>query len=237
MLNAERLRGWYCSSGFVVRGSENNSLNPAAYNINTSEMRLPALTRLALNGQNIALKSGAVLVGTDYVFKGRGSHLSPYLGDHRVSYYVLDQGINATILGRLVGGTITAYNDEKNRHLFRVFKGTRDEAIATLHKEFVLITWLIRGGAFLMMWIGLGMLFGPVNVLFSILPAAGAISRFITGTITFFISVVLSAAALAVSMVLHSVVALAVLFALGIIIVIGIAALMKRGKKTAVASQ
>jgi hypothetical protein len=207
------------SSFKVPQGHENPSLpfedqltrarsaKIGAYGIDLSSIDVSGTTPIALNASNTTLGQGAVLAG-NYVFVGKGSAQAPQVGDVRVSYSALASGVSATVFGKLDGATVTAYVDRNNSRLFRVFPGTRDEAVGTLSSEYQTLTWILRGVGFLMMWIGLTMLFGPFTTLLDFIPLFGMVGRTLVGVIAFPIALVLSAVTILVSMVLHNVVVL-----------------------------
>lgn len=194
-----------------------------AYAFDPQSVTLPDLVQLPLTSSNIKLSNGAILAGGNYVFIRKtdtGTFDSPQVGDLRVSYNVLRPGFSGTIFGKLNGSKIDPYFDQKGNNLYRLFIGTRDQGIATLHTEFTTLLWILRLVGFLLMWFGLTALFGPISVLLDILPIFGTISRWLIGVITFVVALVLSIVTILVSMLLHSLVALiiAVVIAVGVII-------------------
>ena len=93
------------------------------------------------------------------------------IGDIRIQYSALNNDIQATVLGKLSGeNTITAYRGSCNILMYRLFPGTRTQAIATLSNEHKILTWILRGVGFLMMWFGMDMIIEPLNVLLDVLP-------------------------------------------------------------------
>jgi uncharacterized membrane protein HdeD (DUF308 family) len=193
----------------VAQGHENPSLpfegsltraksaKVGAYGIDMSSIEMSDLKPLALSADKVALQSGASLAG-NYVYVGKGSAQAPQVGDVRVSYATLDSGASATVFGKLDGSKITAYVDRTNTRLFRAFPGTREEAVGTLSSEYQTLTWILRAVGFLMMWIGLTMLFGPLTTLLDVLPILGSAGRALIGLVTFPLALVLSAATILV---------------------------------------
>lgn len=210
-----------------------------AYMIGMAGVQLPRLSALQLDEENIKLKGNAVLEGNQYIYvdNGGGSLATPAVGDLRISYSVLIPGKNVTIIGRLDGPAISAFVDQKFGKLYRVFEGSKEQAVAVLHTEYVMWKWIFRGIGFLCMWMGLSLVFGPISVVLDILPVAGSISRALIGGVCFLISLVLSGITIFVSMIAHSLVALVVLFAVGIlaVVVFGVAMKKKGGAKRAAA--
>ncbi|MHB8710372.1 MAG: TMEM43 family protein [Minisyncoccota bacterium] len=194
-----------------------------AYSFDPQSVALPDFSQLPLNSQNVTLSSGATLANGSYLFirkSTNGTFDNPQVGDLRISYHVLSPGFSGTIFGKLDGSKIDPYADQNGNNLYRLFIGTRDQAVATLHTEYTTLLWIVRLFGFLFMWFGLSALFGPISVLLDILPILGAISRSLIGVITFLVALVLTLVTIFVSMFLHSPIALlvALIIAIGAII-------------------
>jgi hypothetical protein len=104
----------------------------------------------------------------------------------------------------LTGNKIGAYIHEDVK-LYRVFYGSRGEAISTMKTEFKILTWVLRGVGFFLMWIGLSSILGPVNIVLDFLPIAGKISRFIIGLLSFITALILSIVTILVSIIFHNI--------------------------------
>lgn len=214
------------SNSFVVE-----SLTVGSYTV-TGDVDLPSTSALPLKKELVSLSGGAKLSG-DYVFLGTGTVTSPKLGDTRVSYSVLDSGFDGTVFGKLTNSKISKSVDADGNELYRVFAGSRDEAIATLHSEFVTMGWVLRVVGFLMMWLGLAAVLGPLATLLDILPFLGSTTRFLVLVITFPVALILSAITIIVSMILHSLIAVIIVLAL---VIAGLILLAKISRKKAIAT-
>lgn len=193
------------------------------YNFDPQSVTLPNFSRLQLNSQNVILNPEVVLANDTYLFVRKsesGTFDSPQIGDLRISYNVLYPNFEGTIFGKLSGNNIDPYFDKDGNRLYRLFTGTRDVGIATLHTEYTTLLWILRLVGFFLMWFGLSSLFGPISVLLDILPIFGAISRSVIGLITFIVALVLTIVTIVVSMVIHN------LFALIIALVVTIGAII-----------
>lgn len=182
-----------------------------AYNFDPQSVMLPNFSQLPLNSQNVTLSAGATLANDSYLFIRKsegGTFETPQIGDLRISYRILQPGFNGTIFGKLSGSKIDSYFDQSGNHLYRVFIGTRDQSITTLHTEYTILLWILRLVGFLLMWFGLSALFGPISVLLDILPIFGAVSRSLIRAITFLVAFVLTIVTILISMLLHSFIAL-----------------------------
>lgn len=181
------------------------------YNFDPQSVTLPNFSQLPLNSQNVTLSDGAVLANGSYIFikkSADGTFDNPQVGDLRISYHVLRPGFDGTIFGKLSGSKIDPYFDPDGNNLYRLFIGTRDHAISTLHTEYTISLWIWRLFGFLLMWFGLSALFGPISVLLDFLPIFGAISRSVIRAITFLAAFVLTIVTILVSMIAHSLIAL-----------------------------
>src|SRR3990167_6526097 len=118
-----------------------------AYNFDPQSVTLPNFSQLPLNSQNVTLSDGATLANDSYIFIKKsegGTFDSPQVGDLRISYHVLRPGFDGTIFGKLSGSKIDPYFDQDGNNLYRLFIGTRDQAISTLHTEYTTLLWILR---------------------------------------------------------------------------------------------
>lgn len=194
--------------------------NLGAYVIDIENIDLPAYQQLALTDTNTEFseETTAELVSSQYIFNGFGTLASPEVGDVRISYEVIGSGKDVTVFGALDGNKVSTFRDDKNNTIYRAFSSDASQAVATLHGEYKTALWIFRLVGFFMMWIGLGMILGPLSVFLDIVPFLGNISRSVVGIATFIVSLVLSIITILVAKILHSVIALIVvlLIAVGI---------------------
>jgi hypothetical protein len=198
------------------------------YDLTMDKIDLPSLEKLTLNEvtvDDLMLDSFTRIEG-EYIFSGFGSMGNPEVGDLRISYFVLENNVEGTVFGKVEANKIVTYVDQDTEtSLYRLFDGTRDEAMATMHGEYKMMLWVFRLVGFLMMWIGLSMLFSPLSVFLDVVPAFGSLSRGVVGALTFAVSLVLSLVTIIISMILHNIVALVVSIVLVVILIVF---LMKR---------
>ena len=62
-----------------------------------------------------------------------------------------------------------------------------------------LITWLVRLGGFILIWIGFGLLFAPLSVLADIVPIFGSLVGAATGLISFLLALAVSLTVIAIA--------------------------------------
>lgn len=205
------------------------------YNFNPQSVTLPSFSNLPLNSQNVILNDGAILANDSYIFIKKstdGTFNNPQISDIRVSYQVLRPGFDGTIFGKLSSSKIDPYFDKNGNSLYRLFVGTHDQAISTLHTEYTALLWILRLVGFLLMWFGLSALFGPISILLDFLPILGTISRFVIGGITFLIAFILTIVTILISMIVHSLIALIITLIITVGVIITFLVIWKNKKKT-----
>jgi hypothetical protein len=173
-----------------------------AYTVNMQGIELRGLRDLPLTQANTNLEDEA-RIEKGYVFMGTGSVGSPQVGDIRVSYKTLNQGTNVTAFGKLSGDTIETHNTKKAK-VHYLYAGSRDAALDNMHNEYVMSLWVTRAIGFILMWMGLAMIFKPLSVFLDVLPILGKVSRAAVGLITFVVAFILSLLTIIVSMLLHN---------------------------------
>lgn len=185
-----------------------------AYMVNMQGIDVRGLEPLRLDDTVLTLTDDARLDG-GYVFKGTGSASSPEIGDIRVSYEVIRDGTNSTVFGKLDGDTIGAYYDDGTK-LHYLYTGTRDAALGNMHQEYLIALWVVRALGFILMWLGMMMVLGPISVFLDVLPIMGKVSRSAIGIVTFLVALVLSVVTMVVSKILHNPIALIIVLAVAV---------------------
>jgi hypothetical protein len=200
------------SDSFTVSRAQVNDLT-----IDVSKIELPGFENLTLNELNINLGGEVNDLQGNYVFVlGNefygGTFKDPEVGDIRVRYDVVPNDIEGTVLGKLNGNKIEPFidTDNKDARVYMISQGSKDEAVANLHKTHSMMTWVWRLVGFLMMWIGLKSLLGPISVSLDIVPFLGSLSGSIIGLATMLIALALSIVTIALAMFLHSLLAVVI---------------------------
>lgn len=189
------------------------------YNFDAKSVSLPKFSKLPLNAQNIVLRNGAVLANDSYIFiknSADGTFRKPQIGDLRISYHVLHSGFEGTVFGKLRGSKIDPYFDQDGNKLYRLFMGTREQAIVNLHTEYKTEIWFYRLVGFLLMWFALQVLLRPISILLDFLPIFGALSRTIIGGMTFLVALLLTSVTIIIAMIAHSFIASIIVLAITI---------------------
>lgn len=223
------------SSNFKVPGGHENPAMPledqtvtvqtakvGAYSIDPGRIDLPGRSRVQLNTDNVV--RGAARLESNYLFLGKGSLQQPQVGDVRLSYTALPAGIEVTAFGQADGDKIVPYLHRGKDTLYSAYQGDRASAIEAMAFEHSLFGWLFRIGGFLMMWVGLYLVLGPISTFLDVLPFLGSLSRGATGLVTFGVALVLSVVTIVISMIAHNPLLLLLLLA----VIIGLAVLRSR---------
>lgn len=179
-----------------------------AWAFTASEAGLPSGVDLSLASAQLIGKGATAQKIGDEVFMGTGTPDVPVVGDIKVSWDALPSGRNVTIFGDATGGRLGVHMHKEEERFFRALPGSRGEALAELKSEYKAMGWMGRIGGFLMMWIGMTMVFAPLHGIMDILPFMGKVSRGLVGCITFPVALILSSIAIVISMLLHSIVAM-----------------------------
>jgi hypothetical protein len=214
----------------VNLNAENTNLPAAAAAAPTTQANATQQPTAQVQPASIAMQGKPQLVGGTYVYVSKNSGSSyeaPQVGDVRTSYSAFNSGTNVTLYGRLNDKTFVAFVDKDNHKLFEIFLGTKEEAVSQLHQSYVMWKWIWRGIGFFMMWVGLGMILGPISVVADVLPILGSISGSIIGVVTFIVSLVLSGVTILIAMLFHNVIALVV----AIVVIIAGAYFVLQGRK------
>lgn len=152
--------------------------------------------------------------------------LSPQIGDTRIFFKIVNP-TDITIVAKQIKDTFEPYRTRSGGtvELLRTGSYSAEEMFQKAQETNVIITWLLRGAGFILMLIGLKMLFGLLSVIADIIPLMGDMVAAGTGIIAFFISAVLSLTTIAAAWIVYRPI-------LGIILLIaaGVLALAVRTK-------
>lgn len=205
------------------------------YHFNPGQAKLPTGQEVPLGASNTVLMLGDFIVSltsNNYIFVHKSASstvASPEVGDIRITYKAVPPAFTGVLFGVVTGSSITPYNTEGSE-FYRLFNGTRDEALATLHQEYMASLWGYRFIGFLLMFIGLTRIFSPLVVTLSFIPFFGSLGRGAAFILSLVTSLVLSFLTILVSSIIHSP---KVLFAVIIVAVIsGIGAFIHASKKS-----
>jgi len=114
------------------------------------------------------------------------ANAGPQLGDARISYSVT-RPATVSIMSQQHGNSFTPFQTSNGSELHMLAMGNvpASEMIAAAETQNTIWTWGLRAGGFIIMCLGLSMVFKPLSVLADVLPIAGDIVQTGTGLISF----------------------------------------------------
>jgi hypothetical protein len=181
--------------------------------VDMDSLELPGYENVNLTSQNTRTGYPA---GAYLYMNNRGG--SPMLGDIRLQYEVVPSGQQVTLIGKQDSPThVASYKHSSGDTIYRAFHGTKEDAVKTMHGEFVLMTWILRLVGFAMMWGGLNLMVEPINVILDVLPFLGSLGRGLSGFFNFLIAGPLTVVTIIVSKIAHNLFAM---IAVGVIMVL-----------------
>lgn len=147
------------------------------------------------------LEAKAKLSGSE-IFFGESSG-SPAVGDLRVKLSAVRPGPLSVVAQQQENG-LTTYQAKKGTILLvATTQQTADAMFQTAEDQNKMLTWILRGVGFLMMFFGLTMVFRPLSVLADVIPFIGNIVGAGTAIIAGLIALGLSFGTIAVAWVAH----------------------------------
>ncbi|PSN19276.1 hypothetical protein C7271_08170 [filamentous cyanobacterium CCP5] len=115
------------------------------YDLNLSGLKFPTPDGVPLSSENLVPDTQARLM-ENYLFVGQGTLHNPAISDVRIRYEALSNGIQATVLAALAPETtLKPHLGPRNLSIYRLFAGSRAEAIATPSREHTIMTWSLQG--------------------------------------------------------------------------------------------
>ncbi|AFY39596.1 protein of unknown function DUF1625 [[Leptolyngbya] sp. PCC 7376] len=177
--------------------------NVGDYKLDLARLSYPVSTGVSLSPENVLPEYKSKQSG-NYLFLGQGTLQAPQIGDIRLSYQSLPSDIQTTVFGELGASQSLAPHDTRGISVYRLLKGTREEAIASLASSHKTMTWILRFVGFGMMWAGLSMMVEPLSVVLDFIPFLGGLSRNASGFVAFILAAILSSVTILISIILHS---------------------------------
>lgn len=135
-----------------------------------------------------------------FIFKGNGSFVAPQVGDIRISYKMVPNGIYS-VIGKQLNNTVEAYTTSYDTKILMIEQGARsaESMFESAQKSNKLIMWLLRIVGVFVMYAALMMILKPISVVADVVPFLGNIVRFglglAAGLVAFSISLVVIAIA------------------------------------------
>ena len=159
-----------------------SSASIGIYDLNLQQLDLAGYEPLSLNEQIVSDPS---LISGKYID----------LGDTRISYKVIPNDIEATVIGMLDGGKIEPTE---------MFLGSEEDALSQLDTEFDSGLWGLRLLGMILMWLGLGILLAPLSTMINSVPMLGSIGNKLLGIVSFVLSLIFTLITISISKIFHN---------------------------------
>lgn len=129
---------------------------------------------------------------------------APQVGDVRVSFEVVNPS-TVSLVGVQTGETFAAYQAEAGDSILLVEEGTHTAAamFQAAQSANTVLTWIMRAGGFLMMFIGLMAVFKPISVFADVVPLVGTMLGAGLGVFCFLLSFAFSILTIAVAWIFY----------------------------------
>ena len=129
---------------------------------------------------------------------------NPDVGDVRIRFSIVHPH-EASIVGEQSGSLLSAYAADAGRDvaLLTAGRASADEMFEDAMAENVAITWAVRGGALLAMFLGFVMIFGPISYVARFIPFFGRLIVTAKKMVAFALTLVLGGGAMTFSWLLY----------------------------------
>jgi len=142
--------------------------------------------------ENATVNKGGIYLGANPA--------EPQIGDARIKFSAVEPG-PVSLIAAQNGDAFAAYQTKAGGTIAMIVAGNIpaqqmfEDAISTN----TLITWLVRLGGFILLWIGFGLLFAPLSVLADIVPIFGSLVGAATGLIAFLLALAVALTVIALA--------------------------------------
>lgn len=145
-----------------------------------------------MEGVPATVDKGAFYLGTNPA--------APAIGDVRISFQVVNPA-QASVVGVQSGSTFAPYSAKAGDTILLVEEGTHTSAemFQTAQSANTVMTWILRGGGFLAMVLGLFLVFRPLSVLGDVVPFIGSLLGVGVGLFALIVGFALSSITIAVA--------------------------------------
>lgn len=150
------------------------------------------------------LTGARVEAGGLYISSRFGSASSPQVGDYRIKWSKTEPG-DVTIIARQNGNSLDDWPTSQGTTIGMLQKGnaTPDQMFTSAEKGNATRTWFCRLGGFLMMMIGLTMIFKPLSTVADVVPLIGGLVGMGTSFVSFVLAAPLSLLTIALAWVFY----------------------------------
>ncbi len=124
----------------------------------------------------------------------------PQVGDVRIKFSVVEPG-QVSLVAAQNGDTFAEYQTKAGGTIAMIVSGNvpAQQMFADAIATNTLITWLVRLGGFILIWIGFSLLFAPLSVLADIVPLFGSLVGAATGLIAFLLALAVALTVIALA--------------------------------------
>jgi hypothetical protein len=145
-----------------------------------------------------AMKGRVTRAGTGYYMGAAPA--SPAVGDVRITFKAVRPAV-VSLVARQVGPSFEAYHTKAGGNVLLLKYGTLDAAamFKAAQQEATILTWIFRFVGFLLMFLGLVMIFRPITVFADVIPLLGTLLGAGIGLFAGLTALVLSLVTIAVS--------------------------------------
>ncbi|XOF33360.1 MAG: TMEM43 family protein [Candidatus Electrothrix sp. YB6] len=155
----------------------------------------------------------------------------PQIGDVRIHFETVPQQ-EISVVAQQTGSSFTAYQTSAGGTIELLQTGTRtaEAMFQKAQTDNKILTWILRVVGFILMLIGLNLIFKVFSVLADVLPFLGSIVGAGTGIISFLIAGVLSLITIAVAWIVFRPILGAILLAAAVVLIVLIGGRIKAGR-------
>ncbi len=173
-----------------------------AFDANGTAVNNAVATPVVANASDTTTATTATPVTNTGVFniaEFQASEAAPQIGDIRITFKK-HPVCNATVVAEQSGETIKGHKTPSGE-FYEVRTGlmTAEEVFKKAEEENALMTWILRGLGFLMIWGGFGAIFKPISVLADVIPLFGDIAESGISIISGLLAAVLSCGVIAIA--------------------------------------
>jgi hypothetical protein len=163
---------------------------------------LPANVALGVDPQaaeNIKLRIPNAQVVDGQIFIGADPD-TPQIGNYRISYVIAPVG-PVSVIGRQVGSGFAQYQTKAGDRLLMAVPGSQSatDMFKQAERENQILTWIIRIGGVLAIWLGAFLVLGPLVVVADVVPLIGSVLGAGAALFAFAFAVIVGAAVIAIA--------------------------------------
>ncbi|MCX7678117.1 MAG: TMEM43 family protein, partial [Spirochaetes bacterium] len=157
--------------------------------------------KLSVSGEKISLRhqKGVHVVG-DAIYIGYDP-TNPQIGDLKISYTIIRSPQKVSIVAKQQDNSLVAYRTKTNTSIMMLSMGIvpADQMFQQAQEGNVTRTWLVRLLGFLLMFIGITLIFKPIVTFGDVIPIIGSILNFGIGAFAFIVALALSLVVIAIA--------------------------------------